>query len=173
MTFEEMLQQTVRDAVREELARFAHDVPLRNGDASYLSIAKAARIADVAPGTIRAWIRAGRLTSKRAGRVLRVARSELERFMATAPRIPLIIPNEGAKVLEEGYAVRAGDIDVIYCYGFGFPRHRGGPMFYAETVGLPIILDRVKTYRDRYGDYWQPAPLLEHLVAGGRGFYGD
>ena len=43
-------------------------------------------------------------------------------------------------MLEEGYALRAGDIDVIYCYGFGFPRHRGGPMFYADTVGLPTVL---------------------------------
>ena len=88
-------------------------------------------------------------------------------------RIMTALANEGAKVLEEGYAQRAGDIDVVYCYGFGFPRHRGGPMFYAETVGLPIILDRVKAYRERYGDYWQPAPLLEKLVAEGRGFYGD
>ena len=64
-------------------------------------------------------------------------------------------------MLEDGFALRAGDIDVIYCYGFGFPRHRGGPMFYADTVGLPTVLARVKEYRARFGDYWQPAPLLE------------
>ena len=72
-------------------------------------------------------------------------------------------------MLEDGYATRAGDIDVIYCYGFGFPRHRGGPMFYADTVGLPTVLARVQEYRARFGDYWQPAPLLERLVAEGRG----
>ena len=68
---------------------------------------------------------------------------------------------------------RASDIDVIYCYGFGFPRHRGGPMFYADTVGLPTVLARVKEYRARFGDYWQPAPLLEKLVAEGRGLYEE
>jgi 3-hydroxyacyl-CoA dehydrogenase len=85
-------------------------------------------------------------------------------------RITTALANEGASALEEGYASRAGDIDVIYCYGFGFPRHRGGPMFYAETIGLATVLDRVKDYRGRFGDYWRPAPLLERLVAEGRGF---
>ena len=85
-------------------------------------------------------------------------------------RITTALANEGACVLEDGYASRAGDIDVIYCYGFGFPRQRGGPMFYAETIGLPIVLQRVKSYRERFGDYWKPAPLLERLVAEGRGF---
>jgi 3-hydroxyacyl-CoA dehydrogenase len=86
-------------------------------------------------------------------------------------RIMTALANEGARVLEEKFATRAGDIDVIYCYGFGFPRHRGGPMFYADTVGLPTVLGRVKEYRARFGDYWEPAPLLERLVAEGRGFY--
>jgi 3-hydroxyacyl-CoA dehydrogenase len=88
-------------------------------------------------------------------------------------RITTALANEGARVLEDGYATRAGDIDVIYCYGFGFPRHRGGPMFYAETIGLPVVLDRVIEYRSRFGDYWQPAPLLQRLVAEGRGFYEE
>jgi 3-hydroxyacyl-CoA dehydrogenase len=88
-------------------------------------------------------------------------------------RITTALANEGARVLEDGYATRAGDIDVIYCYGFGFPRHRGGPMFYADTVGLPTVLARVKEYRGRLGDYWQPAPLLEKLVAEGRGLYEE
>jgi 3-hydroxyacyl-CoA dehydrogenase len=86
-------------------------------------------------------------------------------------RVTTALANEGARVLEEGFALRASDIDVIYCYGFGFPRHRGGPMFYAETVGLPIVLSRVREYRARFGDHWMPAPLLERLVAEGRGFY--
>jgi 3-hydroxyacyl-CoA dehydrogenase len=86
-------------------------------------------------------------------------------------RITTALANEGARVLEDGFAARAGDIDVIYCYGFGFPRHRGGPMFYAETVGLPVVLARVHEYRVRFGDHWQPAPLLERLVAENRGFF--
>ena len=88
-------------------------------------------------------------------------------------RITTALANEGARVLEEGYAIRASDIDVIYCYGFGFPRYRGGPMFYADTIGLPEVLARVNDYRSRFGDYWQPAPRLERLVAEGRGFYAE
>ena len=86
-------------------------------------------------------------------------------------RIMTAIVNEGANVLDEGIAARAGDIDVIYCYGFGFPRHRGGPMFYGDTVGLPVLLDRIRGYRERFGDHWTPSPLIERLVAEGRGFY--
>jgi 3-hydroxyacyl-CoA dehydrogenase len=86
-------------------------------------------------------------------------------------RITTALANEGARVLEEKFATRPGDIDVIYVYGFGFPRYRGGPMFYADTVGLPTVLSRVNEYRARFGDYWEPAPLLEKLVADGRGFY--
>ncbi len=86
-------------------------------------------------------------------------------------RIMTALANEGARVLEDGFAIRAADIDVIYCHGFGFPRHKGGPMFYADAVGLTTVLDRVKQYRDRFGDYWQPAPLLERLAAARRGFH--
>jgi 3-hydroxyacyl-CoA dehydrogenase len=74
-------------------------------------------------------------------------------------------------VLDEGYATRAGDIDVIYCYGFGFPRARGGPMFYADTIGLSTVLERVRHYRASLGDYWKPSAMLERLVAEGRGLY--
>ncbi len=83
-------------------------------------------------------------------------------------RITTALANEGARVLDEGFASRPGDIDVIYCYGFGFPRYRGGPMFYAETIGLGTVLTRVHEYRDRFGDYWRPAPLLERLVGAGK-----
>ena len=86
-------------------------------------------------------------------------------------RITTALANEGARVLADKFATRPGDIDVIYVYGFGFPRYRGGPMFYADTVGLPTVLSRVNEYRARFGDYWEPAPLLEKLVAEGRGFY--
>jgi 3-hydroxyacyl-CoA dehydrogenase len=88
-------------------------------------------------------------------------------------RITTALANEGARVLQDGFATRAGDIDIIYVYGFGFPRHTGGPMFYAETIGLDTVLARVKEYRARFGDHWEPAPLLERLVAEGRGFYGE
>ena len=88
-------------------------------------------------------------------------------------RITTAVANEGFRVLEEGYAARAGDIDVIYCYGFGFPRTRGGPMFYADTLGLPTVLERVRHYRASLGDYWKPAALLEHCVAEGRGLYAQ
>jgi 3-hydroxyacyl-CoA dehydrogenase len=88
-------------------------------------------------------------------------------------RITTALANEGAQVLEDGYAIRASDIDVVYVHGFGFPRHRGGPMFYADTVGLPTVLARVKEYRQQFGEYWQPAPLLEKLANEGRGFHDD
>ena len=86
-------------------------------------------------------------------------------------RMMTAIANEGARVLDEGFASRASDIDVIYCYGFGFPRHRGGPMFYAETIGLATVLARVQEYRATFGDYWTPAPLLERLIAERRSLY--
>jgi 3-hydroxyacyl-CoA dehydrogenase len=87
-------------------------------------------------------------------------------------RITTALANEGARILEEGYATRASDIDVIYCNGFGFPRYRGGPMFYAETIGMNTVLARVNEYRARFGDYWRASGLLERLVAEGRGFGG-
>jgi 3-hydroxyacyl-CoA dehydrogenase len=87
-------------------------------------------------------------------------------------RIMTALANEGANILDEGYALRPGDIDVIYVYGFGFPRHRGGPMYYADTVGLKTVLDRVRSYRAEFGDYWRPAPLIERLAATGGTFYG-
>ncbi len=78
--------------------------------------------------------------------------------------------NEGAKILEDGIAQRASDIDVIYLNGYGFPAFRGGPMFYADSVGLDQVLARVKALHARCGDWWKPAPLLEKLAAEGRTF---
>jgi 3-hydroxyacyl-CoA dehydrogenase len=88
-------------------------------------------------------------------------------------RIMTALANEGARVLEDGYAIRASDIDVVYVHGFGYPRHRGGPMFYADTVGLPTVLARVKQYREQFGDYWQPSALLEQLAREGRRFHAE
>ena len=88
-------------------------------------------------------------------------------------RIMTALANEGARVLEERFAIRASDIDVVYVNGFGYPRHRGGPMFYADTVGLPTVVARVNQYRRQFGDYWRPSPLLEKLASEGGSFYGD
>ncbi|AYD65207.1 3-hydroxyacyl-CoA dehydrogenase [Achromobacter sp. B7] len=78
--------------------------------------------------------------------------------------------NEGARILEEGIARRASDIDVIYVNGYGFPGHRGGPLFYADQQGLPNVLATIRRFQDQHGELWQPAPLLERLVAQGKRF---
>jgi 3-hydroxyacyl-CoA dehydrogenase len=78
--------------------------------------------------------------------------------------------NEGARILEEGCALRPGDIDVIYLNGYGFPKHRGGPMWHADTVGLKQVYQRILEFQERYGKLWQPAPLLERLANEGRTF---
>jgi 3-hydroxyacyl-CoA dehydrogenase len=82
---------------------------------------------------------------------------------------PLI--NEGALILEEGIAQRPSDIDVVYVYGYAFPAAKGGPMFYADQVGLKNVYDKICEFRDRYGeDYWKPAPLLKELAEKGSSF---
>ena len=86
-------------------------------------------------------------------------------------RVMTALANEGARVLEDGYAIRASDIDVVYVHGFGYPRHRGGPMFYADTVGLRTVLARLNQYREQFGDYWKPSPLIERLANENRGFH--
>lgn len=78
--------------------------------------------------------------------------------------------NEGAKILEEGIAQRASDIDVIYINGYGFPAHQGGPMFYADAVGLDRIYARISEFHEQLGAWWKPAPLLEKLAKEGRKF---
>ena len=80
--------------------------------------------------------------------------------------------NEGAKILEEGIAARPLDIDVVWLYGYGFPIYRGGPMFYADTIGLKKVYDAILKYKDQVGaEYWTPSPLLEKLAKEGKGFY--
>jgi 3-hydroxyacyl-CoA dehydrogenase len=78
--------------------------------------------------------------------------------------------NEGARILEEGYALRAVDIDVIYLTGYGFPAHRGGPMWYADTVGVRKVYDRICEFERQHGELWQPAPLLKELALSGGEF---
>jgi 3-hydroxyacyl-CoA dehydrogenase len=78
--------------------------------------------------------------------------------------------NEGARILEEGIALRSSDIDVTYLYGYGFPRYRGGPMFYADQVGLKQVYGDVAAFHTQHGEPWTPAPLLERLSKEGKGF---
>jgi len=78
--------------------------------------------------------------------------------------------NEGAKILEEGMALRASDIDVIYANGYGFPRYRAGPMLYADMVGLGKVYKAVCGYHKQYGEIWEPAPLLKRLAEQGATF---
>jgi 3-hydroxyacyl-CoA dehydrogenase len=76
--------------------------------------------------------------------------------------------NEGARILEEGFALRAVDIDIIYLNGYGFPAYRGGPMWYADTVGLAKVCDRIAQLEKMQGTSWTPAPLLQRLTAAGK-----
>jgi len=85
-------------------------------------------------------------------------------------RTVFALVNEGARILEEGMALRSSDIDVIYAYGYGFPPFRGGPMFYADLVGLDRVLDSVRELHTVHGHWWKPAPLLEQLAAEGGSF---
>ena len=80
--------------------------------------------------------------------------------------------NEGAKLLEQGIALRASDIDIVYVTGYGFPARHGGPMYYADQVGLANVLADVKRFHAEHGFWWKPAPLLERLAREGRRF-GD
>jgi 3-hydroxyacyl-CoA dehydrogenase len=79
---------------------------------------------------------------------------------------PLI--NEGVKILEEGIAARPSDIDVIWLNGYGWPAHTGGPMFYADSLGLPALVARMDDYAERFGAAFEPAALLRSLAAQGR-----
>jgi 3-hydroxyacyl-CoA dehydrogenase len=88
-------------------------------------------------------------------------------------RCMFALANEGARILEEGIAQRASDIDLVYLTGYGFPRARGGPMFYADTVGLAEVVKRMQAFAaNPHGDpaFWQPAPLLARLAKEGKTF---
>ncbi|MDH4324641.1 MAG: 3-hydroxyacyl-CoA dehydrogenase family protein, partial [Betaproteobacteria bacterium] len=83
------------------------------------------------------------------------------------------LANTGARILEEGIALRASDIDMVYLAGYGFPAHRGGPMFYADTVGLDKVVAAIEKFQKGYhGEQWQPAPLLVKLAKEGKRFNG-
>lgn len=115
--------------------------------------------------------------------VAQIARQEAQRLGLAQRQISdreilerIIFPliNEGALILEEGIAAKSGDIDVIYVYGYGFPVYRGGPMQYADEIGLKTVYEAMCQYRDELGEYgahwFQPAPLLKQLAEQGKGF---
>ncbi len=78
--------------------------------------------------------------------------------------------NEGARILEEGYALRAVDIDIIYLNGYGFPAYRGGPMWHADKVGLQKVYQQICEFHQQHGELWAPAPLLQRLAQAGKTF---
>ena len=87
-------------------------------------------------------------------------------------RCMLALVNEGARILEEGIAARASDIDIAYLNGYGYPLHRGGPMLYADLTGLPNVVRSLRRFAAEPGAdaSWQPAPLLVKLADEGRNF---
>jgi 3-hydroxyacyl-CoA dehydrogenase len=88
-------------------------------------------------------------------------------------RLVYALVNEAAKILEEGIASKASDIDMVYLTGYGFPLHRGGPMCYADQQGLFNVVQRMKQFAGNPHDdaaFWQPVPLLARLAAEGRTF---
>jgi 3-hydroxyacyl-CoA dehydrogenase len=78
--------------------------------------------------------------------------------------------NEGAKILEEGKAIRASDIDIVWLNGYGWPAYRGGPMYYANTVGLKTVADKMKEFEAKYGADFTPSALLLKLADEGKTF---
>jgi 3-hydroxyacyl-CoA dehydrogenase len=78
--------------------------------------------------------------------------------------------NEGAKILDERIALRASDIDTVWINGYGFPAHRGGPMFHADAVGLDRVLAKITEFRERHGKVWEPSRLLVELARAGSTF---
>jgi 3-hydroxyacyl-CoA dehydrogenase len=107
------------------------------------------------------------ILARRAAELGVAARAHDEAEILERCIYPLL--NEGLRILEEGIAQRASDIDVVWCMGYGFPRYRGGPMFYADTIGLPTLLSGMEKYQAMFGPmHWEPAPLLVRLVREGR-----
>jgi 3-hydroxyacyl-CoA dehydrogenase len=104
---------------------------------------------------------------EREAAALGVERRELE-ASEIVDRLLFALVNEGMNILDEGIAQRPGDIDVVYVYGYGFPAWRGGPMHYADAVGLAQVHERIREFERRFGsENWTPAPLLERLASAG------
>jgi 3-hydroxyacyl-CoA dehydrogenase len=109
-------------------------------------------------GLIRQWAAEAGIPQRR------ISREEI------VERCIYMLMNEGARILDEGIARRASDIDVIYVNGYGFPAWRGGPMWYADTVGLRKVYDRIRELHRQHGPVWEPAPLLRRLAESGSTF---
>ena len=138
-----------------EMGRFGQ----KTGAGWYKYDEKRQPIADPAVAAlVRAWASEARIRQRSIG---------MEEIVE---RCVYALVNEGARVLEEGFALRAGDIDIIYLNGYGFPAYRGGPMWYADTVGLKKVYDRVRAFEAEVGEIWRPAPLLKHLAETGGTF---
>jgi 3-hydroxyacyl-CoA dehydrogenase len=128
----------------------------------------AASAEDGAPVSVRAIDRSPILTGDRADRRRRAKDAGISPRAIAAEEIVertiYALVNEGARLLEEGMALRAGDIDVVYLYGYGFPAHRGGPLWYADALGLARVYERILRFESQYGMPWKPAPLLKALA---------
>ena len=85
-------------------------------------------------------------------------------------RILYAMVNEGARILDEKIASRASDIDIIWVTGYGWPKYRGGPMFWADLQGVSTVLDKLKSLQARHGDAFVPSPLIERLAAQDKSF---
>ncbi|MFY9631856.1 MAG: 3-hydroxyacyl-CoA dehydrogenase NAD-binding domain-containing protein [Candidatus Cybelea sp.] len=85
-------------------------------------------------------------------------------------RLVYALINRGAYLLEEGIALRPGDIDIVYVYGYGFPPHHGGPMWYADEVGVARVYERIKEFETAFGPQWRPSPLLARVAGSGGKF---
>ena len=82
-----------------------------------------------------------------------------------------VMVNEGARILDEGIAMRSLDIDIVWIYGYGFPIYHGGPMFWADQIGLDKVYAKVQSFYDETGEaVWKPSPLLERLASEGKRF---
>jgi 3-hydroxyacyl-CoA dehydrogenase len=79
-------------------------------------------------------------------------------------RLLYALINRGAYLLEEGVALRPGDIDIVYVYGYGFPPHHGGPMWYADEVGVPHVYERIRGFEAEFGSHWKPSELLAEIA---------
>jgi len=106
---------------------------------------------------------AGAILARRAAELAVSPRAHTDQEILERCLFPLL--NEGIRILDEGIAQRASDVDVVWCMGYGFPRYRGGPMFHADTIGLPALLTGMEKFKAMFGAmHWEPAPLLVRLV---------
>jgi 3-hydroxyacyl-CoA dehydrogenase len=155
--------------VRQELHQFEEP-----GARKPLASARLVEMGRLGQKTGRGWYRYGddRKAQPDPDVVALIERTAAEAGIARRPiddgeileRTIYALINEGARVLEDRIAARAADIDVIYLTGYGFPRYRGGPMFYADTVGLGKVYARIVEFHERLGQRWAPAPLLARLA---------